>query len=50
MLSSELRLLLAATVFSAWILLLFTGWILGGAVHLLLPAALFLVPWKKLPR
>jgi len=33
---------------SAWLLLLFVGWALGGAVHLLLAVALWLFPWKWL--
>ena len=31
---------------SAWLALLFSGWALGGAVHLLLAAALVLFPWR----
>jgi len=33
---------------SAWMLSLFTGWVLGGAAHLLLLAALVLFPWRWL--
>lgn len=36
------------TGFSGWMLLLFSGWIFGGAVHLLLVAALALFPWRWL--
>jgi hypothetical protein len=32
--------------FSAWVALLFAGFAGGGAVHLLLLAALVLFPWK----
>ena len=41
----EHRLWLAAGCLSAWLLLLFVGASLGGAVHLLLLAALWLRPW-----
>lgn len=44
------RLLLAASAFSAWLVLLFTGWSFGGAVHLLLLAALLLFPWREAAR
>lgn len=42
------RTLLALALFSAWLALLFSGLALGGAVHLLLPAALGLFPWRGL--
>jgi len=44
--SPNLRLLLSSTLLSAWLLLLLVGWILGGAVHLLLVAALVTFPWR----
>ncbi|MDX1502706.1 MAG: hypothetical protein R3325_10125 [Thermoanaerobaculia bacterium] len=40
------RTLLSAALLSAWLMLLFTGWTAGGAVHLLLLAALLLFPWR----
>lgn len=33
---------------SGWMLMLFSGWIFGGAVHLLFAAALALFPWRWL--
>jgi len=36
----------ALLLFSAWLALLFAGLVAGGAVHLLLLAALALFPWK----
>jgi hypothetical protein len=42
----NLRLLLASALLSGWLLLLLVGWILGGAVHLLLVAALATFPWR----
>lgn len=46
--SDALRTALSMTGFSAWMLLLFSGWFFGGAVHLLLVAALVLFPWRWL--
>jgi hypothetical protein len=43
---SELRLLVAAALIPAWLLLLFTGHPFGGATHLLLVAALVVFPWR----
>ena len=40
------RLLASAGCLSAWLILLFSGFSLGGAIHLLLVAALVLFPWK----
>lgn len=34
---------------SVWLILLFTGLSLGGAVHLLLVAAAVLFPWRTSP-
>lgn len=31
---------------SAWLVLLFMGWVGGGVVHLLFAAALALFPWR----
>ena len=45
--STATRTLLAAALISAWMMLLFTGWTGGGAVHLLLPAALLVFPWRR---
>lgn len=36
----------ALTLFSAWLALLFAGFAGGGAVHLLLLAALVFFPWR----
>ena len=40
------RAALALTLFSGWLALLFAGVAGGGAVHLLLLAALALFPWR----
>lgn len=42
------RLLLSAGLLSAWLVLLFSGWSFGGAVHLLLAATLAVFPWREL--
>ena len=42
-----LRLALSLTCVSAWLMLLFCGFALGGAVHLILVAALVLFPWRS---
>jgi hypothetical protein len=42
------RAALALLLFSAWMALLFAGFLLGGALHLLLPAAAALFPWRWL--
>jgi hypothetical protein len=39
---------LALGLLSTWLLLLFTGLLAGGAVHLLLIAALVAFPWRAL--
>jgi hypothetical protein len=48
-----MRLLIRAGValllLSGWLALLLAGWTAGGAVHLLLVAALVLFPWRGLP-
>jgi hypothetical protein len=44
--SATLRAALALILFSCWLALLFAGFAFGGAVHLLLFAALGLFPWK----
>jgi hypothetical protein len=41
-----LRCLAAALLFSGWMTLLFAGFAWGGAVHLLLAASLFVLPWR----
>jgi len=43
---STLRAALAVALLSAWLVLLFVGWIAAGAVHLLLAAALAAFPWR----
>lgn len=47
-LSPTLRLTLAVAGVSAWLVLLSVGIILGGAVYLLLAAALVVFPWGEL--
>ena len=48
--SPSARLVSSAALLSAWLILLFVGWVLGGAVHLLLAASLLLFPWRVRPR
>ena len=45
-LSAAARLLSSAALLSSWLILLFVGFALGGAVHLLLAAALLLFPCR----
>ncbi len=40
--------MLACALFSCWMILLMTGFVLGGAVQLLLALALALFPWREL--
>jgi hypothetical protein len=47
--SARTRLFASAAAFAAWIVLLFLGYAWGGAVHLLLAAALVLYPWRPEP-
>ena len=42
---ASLRLLLAAALAGAWLVLLFSGVALGGAIHLVAVAALLVFPW-----
>ncbi len=44
--SEIIGVLLALVLFSSWLALLFLGLAFGGAVHLLLLAALGLFPWR----
>jgi hypothetical protein len=44
--NSTARLFAAAACFATWLVLLFYGFVLGGAVHLLAAAGLALVPWR----
>ena len=44
--STTIRAVLALVLFSSWLALLFSGFAFGGAVHLLLLAALGLFPWR----
>ena len=46
--SPAARAVLSSALLSAWLILLFTGWSFGGAVYLLLAAALVLFPWRQL--
>jgi hypothetical protein len=43
------RAALALVLFTTWLALLFAGFALGGAVHLLLAGSLALFPWRALP-
>ena len=45
-----LRAALALLLVSSWMGLLFAGVMLGGALHLLLPAAALLFPWRARQR
>jgi hypothetical protein len=45
--NTTLRALLGLILISAWLALLFSGLAFGGAIHLLLVAALVLFPWRK---
>jgi membrane protein required for beta-lactamase induction len=47
-LSPTLRAALALLGFSGWLAALFWGVLLGGAIHLLLPLAAVLFPWRSL--
>jgi hypothetical protein len=40
------RAALTTPALSPWVVALFTGWVLGGAAHLLLVAAIALFPWR----
>lgn len=46
--SPTLRAGLSLLLFSGWLAALFAGFLLGGALHLLLPAAAALFPWRAL--
>ena len=41
------RLTLSVALLSAWLILLLSGFALGGAIHLLLLASLVLFPWRE---
>ena len=44
------RTLIAAALFSTWMVCLFSGWAFGGAIHLALALSLVLFPWRELRR
>ena len=44
--SPSVRLLAAAAAFAAWLVLLFAGIALGGAVHLVALGGVLLIPWR----
>ena len=44
--SATTRLFACAAAIAAWLVLLFLGYALGGAVHLLLALGLVLFPWR----
>ena len=46
--SPAARAVISSALLSAWLILLFTGWSFGGAVYLLLTAALVIFPWRQL--
>ena len=48
--TSTIRLVLAATLLSGWLVALLVGWALGGAIHLALVVGLALVPWRQAGR
>lgn len=45
-----LQICLAALLVGLWLAFLFVGWAWGGAVHVLLVAALVVFPWKAVAR
>jgi len=45
-----IRAFFALLLISAWLALLFSGFAFGGAIHLLLGAALILFPWRAAGR
>ncbi len=47
-LSPTLRAAIALLAFSGWLAALFWGVLFGGAIHLLLPIAAVLFPWRSL--
>ena len=47
--ASYVRAAAALLLFSAWMGLLFAGFLLHGALHLLLVVAALLFPWRSLP-
>jgi len=42
----RVRLLVACGLFSSWMILLLTGYVLAGWSHLVLVGALFFFPWR----
>lgn len=46
----QIRLFAACALFSTWMILLFTGFVLGGWTHLLFALALYLFPWRSASR
>ena len=46
---SAFRIWIFCALLSAWLVLLFTGVLLGGAIHLVLVASLVAFPWRQLP-
>ncbi|MEM7481420.1 MAG: hypothetical protein AAF481_09615 [Acidobacteriota bacterium] len=48
--TATLRATLALGLVSSWMALLFLGFTIGGAVHLLVAVALAVTPWKALLR
>lgn len=46
--NSTVRLLFSAVALAAWMFLLFLGWTVGGAIHLLLIVTVVAFPWREL--
>ena len=44
------RTLVAAVLFSTWMVCLLSGWAFGGAIHLVLAGGLAIFPWRELRR
>jgi hypothetical protein len=42
------RMLLASVALSAWLILLLTGWTLGGGAHVILVGACIAFPWQEM--
>lgn len=45
---AALRIALACGTLSTWLVSLAAGWVFGGWIHLLLAAAVVVVPWRAI--
>lgn len=45
---SRIRMLLASIALSVWLILLLTGWTLGGGIHLIVVGACVAFPWQEM--